>query len=166
MSQTTNSDQAASIAALREMQGILAALQNHRSSTVKDVEHALRMHGYNPRTVTVNGLCTCIYNDFYKAQRDIPKRKRTPERDCLRDTVFGQACDYLGLITDTELQDYLWSRSGTMANVHYQPVRLCEIVAYLKKRDYLRKERALIQAANVAAKQERSRKAAPQSSNR
>ncbi len=159
-----DSDQAASIAALREMQGILAALQNHRTTTDMEVEHALRMHGHNPMTVTVKGLCTRIYNHFYNAQRNIPKR--TLEHDCLRDTVFGQACVYLGLITDTELQDYLWSRSGTMANVHYQPVRLCEIVAYLNKRDYLRKERALIQEANVAAKQERSRKAAPQSSNR
>jgi hypothetical protein len=44
-----------------------------------------------------------------------------------------------------------------MANVPYQPVRLCEIVAYLNKRDSLRKERSLIQEANIAAKQERQR---------
>jgi len=152
MSQPTNSDTAASMAATRKLQGILAALQNRRPSNDMEVKEALRMLGYNPKTVTVNGLYTCIYNDFYREQTDIPKRKRNPERDCLRSTVFGQACDYLDLITDAELQDYLWSRSGTMATVNYQPVRLCEIVAYLDKRDVGREARRAIQEANIAAK--------------
>lgn len=152
MSQPTNSDQAAIEAATREMQGILAALQNRRPSNDMEVEEALRMLGYNRKTVTVNGLCKRIYIDFYREQTDIPKRKRNPARDCLRDTVFGQACDYLGLITDAELQDYLWSRSGTMATVNYQPVLLHEIVTYLNKRDVGREVRRAIQEANIAAK--------------
>jgi hypothetical protein len=161
MSQTINSDTAAMEAARREMQRILAALKNRRSSTDKEIKRALRMLGYNPKTVTVKGLCTCIYYGFYKAQTDIPKSKRNPARDCSRSTVFGHACYYLGLITDAEIQGYLWSRSGTMTSVNYQPVRLCEIVAYLNKRDSLRKDRRATQEANIAAKQERSRKAAP-----
>lgn len=165
MSQTINSDTAAMEAARREMQGILAALQNRRHSTDMEVEEALRKLGYNPKTVTVNGLCTCIYEGFYKAQTDIQKHKRKPESDCLRCTVFGQACDYLGLITDEELRVYLWDRSGTMANVNNQPVRLCEIVAYLNKRDADRKARRATQEANVAAKLERSSKAATAEAN-
>jgi len=161
MSQTKTSDQAVQEAATREIQGILAALDNRRASTDVEVEQALRMLKHNPKTITVGGLCTCIYNDFYKEQTDIPKRKRNPTSDCLQSTVFGQACDYLGLITDAETQGYLWSRSGTMTSVNYQPVLLCEIVAYLNKRDAGREARHAIQTANVAAKQECSRKAAP-----
>lgn len=159
-----DNDYAARAAARREMEGILAALENRRPSTDMEVEEALRKLGYNPKTLTVNGLCTRIYNDFYKAQKTIPKHKRNPACDCLRDTVFGQACDYLGLITDPELQDYLWSRSGTMVNVPYQPVRLCEIVAYLNKRDSGRQARREIQEANIAAKQARKTATAMQQS--
>ena len=161
MSYPTNNDQAAQQAAIAEMKGLLAALKNRRPSTDMEVEEALRKLGYNPKTITVNGLCTRIYDAFYKEQRDIPKQKRNPARDCYRDTVFGQACVYLGLITDAETQDYLWSRSGSMAGVNYQPVLLREIVAYLNKRDTGRQARRSAQAANIAAKQERSRKAAP-----
>jgi hypothetical protein len=159
-----DNDSAALEAAMREMKGILAALQNRRPSTDMEVEEALRKLGYNPKTLTVHGLCTRIYNDFYKEQKDIPKSKRNPAQDCYRDTVFGQACDYLGLITDTELQGYLWSRSGTMAGVNYQPVLLREIVAYLNKRDSGRQARREIQEANIAAKQARKTATAKQQS--
>jgi hypothetical protein len=158
MSQTKTSDQAVQEAATREIQGILAALDNRRASTDVEVEQALRMLKHNPKTITVGGLCTCIYNNFYKEQTDI--LRRNPSGDCFRSTVFGQACVYLGLITDAETQDYLWSRSGTMTSVNYQPVLLREIVAYLNKRDAGREARRAIQAANVASKQERSCRAA------
>ena len=161
MSQTYTSDQAAQEAAMRKRDIILAALENRRASTDVEVEKGLRKLGFNPKTVTIFGLCMCIFILFYKEQKDIPKRKRNPTRDCYRNTVFGQACDYLGLITDAETLDYLWSRSGTMAGVNYQPVLLREIVAYLNKRDAVRQDRRSAQAANIAAKQERSRKAAP-----
>lgn len=159
MSQPTNCDQAAQDAAMVEIQGILAALNNRRPSTDMEVETALRMLGYNPKTVTAFGLCTCIIDGFYKKE-DIPKHERDLSRDCLRSTVAGQAGYYLGLITDPELQDYLWSRSGTMTNVNYQPVLLREIIAYLDKRDAGRKARREFQEARIAAKQERRRKAA------
>jgi hypothetical protein len=144
---------------MREMKGLLAALNNRRPSTDMEVEEGLRKLGYNPKTVTVHGLCTRIYNDFYREQPDIRKHERNPARDCFRDTVFGQACVYLGLITDAEIQGYLWSRSGSMAGVNYQPVLLREIVAYLNKRDTDRQVRRELQEAHIAAKQERRRKA-------
>lgn len=153
MSQAYNRDNAAKKAARREMKGHLAALENRRNSTDDEVETGLKKLGYNPKTVTVNGLCTRIYDNFYRKQTDI--KKRDPTRDCLRSTCFGQACVYLGRITDAETQGYLWSRSGTMVEVNYQPVTLQEIVAYLNKRDSDRKARRATQEANIAAKHER-----------
>lgn len=152
-------------AAIREIEMRLTAMKHPRRSTDDEIEQAIRKLGFNPKTVTVKGLCTSIYVDFYKTQKDIPKRLRNPNEDCYRDSVFGQACSYLGLITEPDSQDYLRYRSGGLTSINYQPVRLAEVVDYLFNRDQLRALRQIAQAEAIASKQSR-RKAAAASNKR
>lgn len=113
--------------------------------TTRDVENGFKKLGYNPKTVTVNGLCTDIYNSFYRTRTELPVEKRNPNRDCKQCPVFGQACDLLGLITDIKLQEHkLWLHSGAMVVVDYQVVCLSDLVSYINERDEKAAKQALL----------------------
>jgi hypothetical protein len=143
MSHEADYDPAANAATVRVTRRRLMPQPVKRASTPAEVKTAFQKLGYNPMTVTVNGLCTDLYTNFYRNRTDIPLDQRNPNRDCTMCPVFGQACDLLGLITDQELQEhYLWLHSGAMIAVKSQTVCLSDFVSFIQERDKKSAEQA------------------------
>lgn len=117
-----------------------------RRATPGEVRLALKQLGYkNPETVSVERLCMDVCDNFYKVHPEIPVDQRNPNRDCTLCPVFGQACDFLGLITDQRIQDhYLWLHSGAMACVGSQIVCLIDIVNCIKEREQKKRSEAWV----------------------